>query len=147
MGWPRRILIAAGIAAGVTLIVGRFSDAPMPDRSDLLNPDRYPSQTAFAILGRRISRDEVDRLKGTEAGRTELSADPADKLRALVDRDLRAKVVAANEASDTARIARVTGKGHAFWADAGSGIAREDQTALIAYHLSIDRLAEPAATP
>ncbi|MGT2480362.1 hypothetical protein ACU4GR_19405 [Methylobacterium oryzae CBMB20] len=76
MGWPRRILIAAGIAtvaAGVTLAVGRVSYAPMPDRSDLLNPDRYPIQTAFDILGRRVSRAEADRLKATAAGRAELA--------------------------------------------------------------------------
>ena len=61
MGWPRRILIAAGfvtVAAGVTLSLGRFSYAPMPDRADLLNPDRYPIQTAFDILGRRVSPDD-----------------------------------------------------------------------------------------
>lgn len=76
MGWPRRILIAAGIAtvaAGVTLAVGRVSYAPMPDRSDLLNPDRYPIQTAFDILGRRVSRAEADRLKATAAGRAALA--------------------------------------------------------------------------
>lgn len=75
MGWPRRILITAGlvtVAAGVTLSVGRFSYAPMPDRADLLNPDRYPIQTAFDVLGRRISRAEADRLNGTEAGRKDL---------------------------------------------------------------------------
>lgn len=76
-----------------------------------------------------------------------VAPDPANSLRALVDRDLRAKVIAANAASDTARIARVTGKGHAYWADAGSGVSREEQTALIAYLLSVDRLTEPAATP
>ncbi|ACB27446.1 hypothetical protein [Methylobacterium radiotolerans] len=76
-----------------------------------------------------------------------VAPDPANSLRALVDRDLRAKVIAANAASDTARIARVTGKGHAFWADAGSGVTAEEQTALIAYLLSVDRLTEPAATP
>ena len=76
-----------------------------------------------------------------------VAPDPANSLRALVDRDLRAKVVAANEASDTARTARVTGRGHAFWADAGSGVSGTEQTALIAYLLSVDRLTEPAATP
>ncbi len=76
-----------------------------------------------------------------------IALDPANSLRTLVDRDLRAKVVAANAASDTARTARVTGKGDAFWADAGSGISREEQTALIAHLLSVDRLTEPAETP
>jgi hypothetical protein len=77
MGWPRRILLAAGlatVAAGVTISLGRFSYAPMPDRADLLNPDRYPIQTAIDVLGRRVSRAEADRLDGTEAGRKELSA-------------------------------------------------------------------------
>ncbi|MHC2108729.1 cytochrome C oxidase Cbb3 [Methylobacterium sp.] len=77
MGWPRRILLTAGlatVAAGVTISFGRFSYAPMPDRADLLNPDRYPIQTAFDVLGRRVSRAEADRLNGTEAGRKELSA-------------------------------------------------------------------------
>ena len=76
-----------------------------------------------------------------------IAPDPANSLRALIDRNLRAKVVAANAASDTARIARVTGKGHAFWADAGTGVSPADQSALIAYLLSVDRLTEPAATP
>jgi hypothetical protein len=52
MGWPRRILIVAGVAAvavGATASLGRFSYAPMPDRADLLNADRYPIQTAFDI--------------------------------------------------------------------------------------------------
>jgi len=77
MGWPRRILLTAGlatVAAGITLGLGRFSYAPMPDRADLLNPDRYPIQTAFDVLGRRVSRAEAEHLNGTEAGRRELSA-------------------------------------------------------------------------
>ena len=76
MGWPRRILITAGlasVAAGVTLGFGRFSYAPMPDQADLLNADRYPIQTAFDILGRRLSRAEADRLNATESGRKELA--------------------------------------------------------------------------
>ncbi|MET0430341.1 MAG: cytochrome C oxidase Cbb3, partial [Microvirga sp.] len=76
-----------------------------------------------------------------------IAPDPANSLRGLIDRELRAKLVAANKASDTARTARVTGEGHAFWADAGSGVSRDEQTALIAYLLSIDTLTEPAATP
>ena len=76
MGWPRRILIVAGVAAvavGATATLGRFSYAPMPDRADLLNGDRYPIQTAFDILGRRVSRAEADRLNATESGRKELA--------------------------------------------------------------------------
>jgi cytochrome c5 len=67
-------------------------------------------------------------------------ADPANSLRALVDRELRAQVVAANKAAPAARIARVTGEGHAYWADEGAGISGAEQAALIAYLLSLDRL-------
>jgi len=76
MGWPRRFLIGTGVAAvavGATASLGRFSYAPLPDQADLLNADRYPIQTAFDILGRRVSRAEADRLNATESGRTELA--------------------------------------------------------------------------
>ena len=73
--------------------------------------------------------------------------DPANSLRALVDRGLRAKVVAANVASQKARMARVTGEGHAYWADAEAGISAEEQTALVAYLLSINQLTEPVPVP
>ncbi|MDP4021809.1 cytochrome C oxidase Cbb3 [Methylobacterium sp. NEAU 140] len=76
MGWPRRTLAAAGVAVlagGAVLTFGRFSYAPVPDRADLLNPDRYPLQTAYDVLGRRVSRAEAERLKATDAGRRQLS--------------------------------------------------------------------------
>jgi hypothetical protein len=73
--------------------------------------------------------------------------DPANSLRALVDRDLRAKVVAANAGSEKTRTARVTGEGHAIWADRAAGFSDEEQTALVAYLLSVDRLTEDVATP
>ncbi len=64
--------------------------------------------------------------------------EPANSLRALVDRQLRAKVVAANEASAKARTARVTGRGHAYWVDGVGGFSQADQQALVAYLLSVD---------
>ncbi|GJE76418.1 cytochrome C oxidase Cbb3 [Methylorubrum suomiense] len=73
--------------------------------------------------------------------------DPANSLRALVDRDLRAKVVAANAGSEKTRTARVTGEGHTIWADRAAGFSDEEQTALVAYLLSVDRLTEDVATP
>jgi hypothetical protein len=76
-----------------------------------------------------------------------VTPDPANSLRALVDRTLRGRVVAANEASPKARTARVTGRGHAFYVDAEGGFTEADQGALVAYLLSIDRLAEEVPTP
>lgn len=73
--------------------------------------------------------------------------DPANSLRALVDRSLRARVIAANKASRTAMTARVTGEGHAYWADAQAGFSPEDQTALVAYLLSVNRLTEAVPVP
>lgn len=76
-----------------------------------------------------------------------IAPDPANSLRALIDRELRAKVVAANAASAKERRARVTGEGHAYWADAGTGFSDEDQAALIAYLLSVDRLTSSVPVP
>jgi len=67
-------------------------------------------------------------------------ADPAESLRALVDRDLRHRVVAANEAGGLGS-ARVTGRGHEFWVDAEAGFDRSEQDGLIHYLLSY----QPAA--
>ncbi|MEE7477976.1 cytochrome C oxidase Cbb3 [Methylobacterium hispanicum] len=76
-----------------------------------------------------------------------LAPDPRNSLRALVDRDLRGRVVAANRASVTARTARVTGEGHAYWVDAAAGYSLSDQEALLGYLLSIDSLTEDVPVP
>jgi len=76
-----------------------------------------------------------------------IAADPGNSLRALVDRQVRDRVVAANAASEKARTARVTGKGHNYWVDDQAGYSADDQKALVAYLLSIDRLVEEVPTP
>jgi hypothetical protein len=73
--------------------------------------------------------------------------DPSNSLRALVDRNLRAKVVSANKASAKASTARVTGEGHAYWADTEAGVSGEEQADLVAYLLSVNRLTEPVPVP
>lgn len=72
---------------------------------------------------------------------------PANSLMALVDRRLRERVVAANRASERARLAHVTGEGHAYWADEPAGFSDEDQDDLIAYLLSLDRVAGVPSAP
>ncbi|KQT82018.1 cytochrome C oxidase Cbb3 [Methylobacterium sp. Leaf465] len=76
-----------------------------------------------------------------------LAPDPRNSLRALVDRDLRGRVVAANRASATARTARVTGEGHPYWVDAAAGFGPADQEALLGYLLSIDALTQDVPVP
>lgn len=69
-----------------------------------------------------------------------LAPDPANSLRALLDRDLRARVVEANRAAGLEEAANAAGIGHEHWADAQAGFARQEQDDLIAYLLSLTRL-------
>lgn len=62
--------------------------------------------------------------------------DPANSLRALIDRDLRARVVAANHASPALRRMNVEGIGHNYWADPASGFTPAEQQALVLYLLT-----------
>jgi len=62
--------------------------------------------------------------------------DPANSLRALVDRDLRREVVEANRSATQLRAINVEGIGHEFWADAAAGFLPAEQEALINYLLS-----------
>ena len=65
-----------------------------------------------------------------------VAPDPANSLRALVDRELRARVVAANQADPDLVRMNVQGVGHNFWVDSLSGFNSEQQQALILYLLS-----------
>ncbi|GMA76383.1 hypothetical protein GCM10025880_28000 [Methylorubrum aminovorans] len=76
-----------------------------------------------------------------------IAPDPTNSLRALVDRGLRARVVAANAGSQKARTARVTGEGHSYWADAAAGVSGTEQSDLVAYLLSVNALTEPVPVP
>ncbi|PLR78727.1 electron transport protein [Bacillus sp. V3-13] len=64
-------------------------------------------------------------------------ADPENSLLALIDRDLRDEVIKNNQSSQDLQDVRVTGKGHEFWVDAGSGFSAADQKALIEYLMSL----------
>lgn len=63
--------------------------------------------------------------------------DPVNSLRALVDRQLRERVLAANRQSPALRDAHVTGAGHEFWVDGEAGFTRGEQDALIHYLLTL----------
>jgi hypothetical protein len=65
-----------------------------------------------------------------------VAPDPAASLRALVDRELRARVVAANRGNADLATQHIEGTGHELWVDAGSGFSAADQEALVAYLLT-----------
>lgn len=67
-----------------------------------------------------------------------IAPDPANSLRALLDHELRKRVVAANHASAELRAMNVQGIGHEFWVDAAAGFARADQDALVHYLLTFE---------
>lgn len=69
--------------------------------------------------------------------------DPVNSLRAMVDRNLRARVVSANREDARAAMSNVSGEGHEFWVDAEAGFTAQDQADLISFLLSIERAAGP----
>jgi hypothetical protein len=67
-----------------------------------------------------------------------IPADPANSLRALVDRDIRAKVVKANKANPSLVRSNLDGTGHYFYVDRQSGFNSNQQTDLINFLLALD---------
>lgn len=64
--------------------------------------------------------------------------DPASSLRALVDRDLRSAVIAANQSSPGLVNSNLDGTGHAFYVDAAAGYSPQDQADLVNFLLALD---------
>ncbi len=69
--------------------------------------------------------------------------DPANSLMALLDRDLRAQVVAANRADPMLRRFNLSGIGHEFWVDEAAGFDTGAQQALIHYLLYLEGDSRP----
>lgn len=67
-----------------------------------------------------------------------IPADSASSLRALVDRQLRAQVVAANKANPSLVRSNLDGTGHAFYVDQTAGFTPAQQTDLINFLLALD---------
>lgn len=74
-----------------------------------------------------------------------IAPDAETSLRVLLDRDLRAAVVAANKANPDLQRSNVDGSGHEYWVDEKAGFSIQDQTDLIKYLLSVDD--EPSVLP
>ncbi|MEH2194294.1 MAG: hypothetical protein V7K98_16860 [Nostoc sp.] len=67
-----------------------------------------------------------------------IPADAASSLRALVDRELRAKVVKANKANPGLVFSNIDGTGHNFYVDQQTGFNPNQQTDLINFLLALD---------
>jgi hypothetical protein len=67
-----------------------------------------------------------------------IAPDPLNSLRAMVDRDLRRRVIAVNQANPDMVLAKVKGIGHEHWVDAEAGYTAEEQDALLRYLLSLE---------
>lgn len=63
---------------------------------------------------------------------------PFNSLKALIDRDLRSRVIAANESSSALQRMNVQGVGHNYWVDSGSGFTDDQQRALIEFLLTYE---------
>jgi mono/diheme cytochrome c family protein len=67
-----------------------------------------------------------------------IKPDPANSLKALIDQQLRKKVIQANQTSSDLQDTHTSGVGHEFWVDASTGFTEKEQQALIDYLLSLD---------
>jgi mono/diheme cytochrome c family protein len=67
-----------------------------------------------------------------------IPAEAAGSLRALLDRSLRAQVIAANQANPALVLSNLDGTGHEFYVDAAAGYAPSQQTDLINFLLALD---------
>jgi hypothetical protein len=63
--------------------------------------------------------------------------DPRNSLRALIDKELRDKVIKANASSQQLQSVHVSGIGHTHWIDETTGFTKEEQDAVIEYLLSL----------
>jgi hypothetical protein len=74
-----------------------------------------------------------------------VTVDPANSLRALLDRVLREQVVRANAADPALAAMNIRGGGHTFWVDVEAGYSDDEQQALIDYLLALRH--DPNAAP
>ncbi|MBW4599833.1 MAG: hypothetical protein KME29_09505 [Calothrix sp. FI2-JRJ7] len=64
--------------------------------------------------------------------------DAGKSLHALIDRNLRNQVIAANRANSDLVLSNADGSGHNYWVDQQAGFTIQDQNNLIEYLLSLD---------
>ncbi|CAG9613068.1 hypothetical protein BACCIP111899_02263 [Bacillus rhizoplanae] len=67
-----------------------------------------------------------------------IEPNPFNSLRALIDQNLRRKVIEANKNSKDLQDAHITGEGHEYWVDSSTGFSKQEQDALINYLLTLE---------
>jgi hypothetical protein len=67
-----------------------------------------------------------------------IQPDPGASLRVLLDRNLREKAIATNQANPNLQRSNVDGSGHNYWVDSEAGFTTQDQTDLIQFLLSLN---------
>ncbi|KAM3096486.1 hypothetical protein ACKFKG_10790 [Phormidesmis sp. 146-35] len=67
-----------------------------------------------------------------------IPADPADSLRALLDRSLRTQVIAVNRLNPALQLSNLDGTGHEFYVDATTGFSPSQQNDLVNFLLALD---------
>jgi len=65
-------------------------------------------------------------------------ADAADSLRALLDRNLRAQVIATNQANPALQLSNLDGTGHEFYVDSSTGFSTSQQNDLVNFLMALD---------
>lgn len=93
-------------------------------------PNGHPGAAELKILT-HTARGEHDTTCGPPRTCGGQTPDPRENLRALVDRDLRSRLTAANLADADLPALNVQGTGHESWVDEAGGFTREDQGALL----------------
>ncbi|PSB26474.1 di-heme oxidoredictase family protein [Stenomitos frigidus] len=93
---------------------------------------------AIAVSQDQLSVTDPSGLGLTGTLSQSIPADAANSLRALVDRDLRRQVVAANKADPRLVFSNLDGTGHRFYVDRKAGYSMKDQTDLVNFLLALD---------
>ena len=66
-----------------------------------------------------------------------IEVDPYNSLLALIDKQLRNKVIQANQTKSELKDVHVTGEGHEFWVDRTTNFTEKEQKALVEYLLTL----------
>jgi hypothetical protein len=101
--------------------------------------DQIPNRTTFGTAQlRKKKQNTASELGLVGTVEKNILPDPANSLKALLARDLRAQVVSANQSSPALRRMNVEGVGHNYWVDHQSGFTDDEQHALILYLLTYE---------
>ncbi|ARK31782.1 electron transport protein [Halalkalibacter krulwichiae] len=88
--------------------------------------------------GVAVGKDLKNQLGVPGTSMNNIAADPYNSLKALVDHELRVKVIKANRSVPDLKDVHTEGVGHEFWVDETTGFTEEEQNALIEYLLSLE---------